>query len=231
MQENTVIEGVWAWLFSKGWTKKVRHLPGGSTITEGFDYQEVERMTRTFLNPVVDEVMTVHDWDFACDEKSDATVADQAEYTLSGNNGDCQDIINVRYDTDEEVLEKLNVLENDRRKPQKTGYGIYGWTAFGRSDDKSPIIIIHNTPTEAKTFKYRYRKKDLGLGDMPDSFDFVVVDAVCARFDRSLQVFADRSLARMIARYTVGGDEIDMLRINPLIEDGNVRRCSNQGGM
>ena len=52
------------------------------------------------LVPVaLDEVVVSYDWDFATDVADKDTVADQAEYTLEGNDDDCRDIINVRYGT------------------------------------------------------------------------------------------------------------------------------------
>jgi hypothetical protein len=171
-----------------------------------------------------------HDWDFACNEVSTTTTASTADYTCKGNNYDCRDIINVRYNSDLVVLDRLNVLSNDRRKPDKTGSGVYGWTQFKRSGDGYPIITIHNTPTESKTLKYRYRMKDRTLENIPDYFDYVINAMVKSRFDEVYMVPAEKLLASAIHKYRGGSDDYETLRLNPTIEDGNIRRYQNQGG-
>ncbi len=231
MQESTVINGIWAYLFANGKTEKIRYVQG-EKIETGLSRKEVENMVRSFLGPTVQRITRAYDWDFVCAEATDAFVASTSEYSLSGDNDDCMDIINIRWGTSSslEVLEKLNVLENDRRKGSETATGIYGWTAFGRSDDGFPLVQIHNTPTEANVFKYRYRKSGLTLSDIPADFDNVVIDDVLAQFDISLRPDANVSLKGMMDRYMVGGDEYETVRRDPVIEAGNIRRKGLQGG-
>jgi len=230
LQISTIADGIWAWLTILGRTIKVQKMPDGSTMTSGLDRQTVDRIVNSFVGPVVAQFVMAHDWDFACDEDSDTTVADTADYTLRGNNMDCRDIINVRYDSDLDVLDRLNVLSNDRRKPAKSGSGVYGWTWFKMSTDGFPVITIHNTPTEAKTFKYRYRKKDITIGDIPDYFDYVVNALMKARFQDDYYSLSERFLKEAIHKYRGGGDDYETVRLNPTIEAGNIRRCQNQGG-
>ena len=230
MQENQVINQVWAYLFSQGKTEKVMRAADGGTLMVGLSQQDVGRIVRSLLNPSVNKLMSAYDWPFAYAEATDATVVDQAAYTLSGDNDDCRDIINIRVGDDEDVLDKLNVLENDRRKPSKDGTGVYGWTEYGESDDGFPVIYFHNTPTSVETFKYRYRKKDLSLADWPDRYDYVMTDEVIGRLDPTMIVVAENSLSQMLSNYKIGGDEYQTIRRDPVIEAGNVRRAGLQGG-
>jgi len=236
VQINTVIEQLWSWLSSTGKTEH-KILVNGVVETVGLSRQQVERAAHNLIGPVVDEIITRHDWDFACDVVTDdTTVVNQSEYTFTGNSNDCRDIINIRYgDGRGVVLDELNTLKTDRREEETVSgaadtSGVYGYTLFGRSPDGFPKVQLFDTPTEAKTLKYRYRKKDLNIGNIPDSFGFVVRDFMRAEFDPGFQAKAENRLAGMIDRYKVGGDTPDVARLDPQIESGNIRRKANQGG-
>ena len=96
MQESTVINGIWGYLFSQGRTEKIRYVEG-QKLSIGFSRQDVERMVRSFLSPSVQRITKAYDWNFACTVTTDAFVAGTSEYTLRGNDEDCQDIINIRW--------------------------------------------------------------------------------------------------------------------------------------
>lgn len=235
MNVSTVVEQLWAWLKANG--KTVRAVKVGDTVDHvGLTRSEVEKGVNALLPPIVDEIVTAFDWDFACDVATDTSVVSQAEYTLRGNADDCRDIINIRYGSGRGVvIEPLNTLKTDRREGETVSgssdtSGVYGYTLFGRSDDGFPKIQLFDTPLEAKTITYRYRKKDLSLADIPDSFGYVVRDFLRAEYDPGYQTKAEHRLGRMIARYKVGGDTPDIARRDPVIEAGNVRRGEQQGG-
>lgn len=236
MQLNTVIEQLWSWLAATGKTVH-KVVINGVVETMGHSRQEVERAVHNLIGPIVDEIVTSHDWDFACDVVTDdTTVINQSEYTFTGNNNDCRDIINIRYGSGRGVvLDELNTLKTDRREGEdvanSTDVGsVYGYTPFGRSADGFPKVQLFDTPIEAKTLKYRYRKSGLNIGNIPDYFGFVVRDFMRAEFDPGYQAKAENRLAAMVARYKVGGDTPDVARLDPQIEAGNVRRKANQGG-
>lgn len=235
MQEQTVINQVWAWLFANG--KTHRHsVVKGQVIESGLERDEVEDITRSFLGVVVDRIATAHDWDFVCDEASTTSVISTTEYILRGNNDDCRDIINVRYGSGRgTVIERLNTLQTDRREGEsEAGVSdtekVYGYTVYGRSDDGFPQIKLFDSPASAETITYRYRKKDISLSVIPDEFGYVVRDMVLANFDSKYLGVAERRLGEMVNRYTVGGDEYETARMHPTIEAGNIRRRNNMGG-
>lgn len=236
MQINTAIDQLWVWLQGKNRTVH-KVMVNGQVESVGHTRQEVERAVQNLIGPIVDEIIMSHDWDFACDVTTSTSVIGTSEYTLTGKNSDCRDIIGIRYGSGRGyVLEELNVLQTDRREGESTAgtsdtSNAYGYTLYGRSPDGFPLIQIFDTPTSAETITYRYRKNGLNLNNIPDNFGFVVRDFLRAEFDdRYFAKAADR-LNEMIDRYKVGGDSPDVMRIHPEIERGNIRRGGLQGGM
>jgi hypothetical protein len=204
---------------------------GGLSQTVGISNDECSRMVRVFSQKVLSEIVRAADWDFLLDDADDTTVISQAQYTLKGNNDDCAEVINIRYGDNDAVLEKKNVLETDRRTPDQVDSGIYCWTIHGRSDQQFPIIEIHNTPTEAKAFHYRYRKLITALEQLPDYLNSLVYDGVIAEFYPEYVALYRASLDDAVGNYTRKGDEIDKFRKDPAIEAGNIRRSGDmQGG-
>jgi len=234
MQVNTVIAQLWAWLYGSNLTYK-KTVVNGQTIETGLKRDEVEGIVRDLIPAIIDQIVTPFDWDFTFDVATVSSVASTSEYTLRGNNDDCRDLINVRYGSGRGVvIERLETLETDRREGEDedttTTGNVYGYTVFGRSSDGFPIIQLFDTPTEADTITYRYRKSNLTLDNIPGEFGFVVRDYLRAEFRPEWSGVAEKRLDEMIARYSVGGDEINKVRMSPDIEAGNIRRVENQGG-
>jgi len=228
---------LWAWLFGNKMTYR-RLVINGQAVETGLKRDEANQMVNDLLPDIVSQIVTAHDWDFTLDEASTATVADTSVYILRGNSGDCRDIINIRYGSGRGiVIDKLNMLETDRREGEDTSSGtsadsggVYGWVPIGRSDDGYPRIKIYDTPGEAKTLTYRYRRSGLTVVDLPDEFGPTVLNFMIGQFKAEYLVLAERSLKEIIARYTVGGDEYETVRKDPVIEAGNIRRYNQQGG-
>lgn len=205
-------------------------------VEQGLNVDQVQKIVNDFLPVVVDRIIVSHDWDFACDVGTTTTVVGTSEYTLDGNAGDCRDIINIRIGTGRGlVIERLNTLKTDRREgsEETTNPGtVSGYTVYGRSTDGFPKIQLFDTPQEAQTLTYRYRKNGLTVENIPDEFGFVVRDMVLGQFKPEYIPLGDRGLREMVDRYSLGGDEIDVVRQDPIIEAGNVRRNNVlQGGM
>ena len=239
MQASTVVSSVWAWLYANGMTFRKISV-GGQTVEQGLNVDQVQNIVNDFLPVVVDRIIVSHDWDFACDVATTTTVAATSEYTLEGNAGDCRDIINIRHGSGRGVvLERLNTLKTDRREGEDTDDSgssdlgnVYGYTVYGRSTDGFPKIQIFDTPQEAKTLTYRYRKTGLTIENIPQEFGFVVRDMVLGQFKPEYIGLGEQKLGEMIGRYKLGGDEIDTIRLDPIVEAGNLRRNNVlQGGM
>lgn len=235
MKVLTAKQQLWAWLFSQGMTiKKVRM--GDQLVDSGLSQKDVFDAVDVLLPPIIDRIIMSFDWDFAVDVATTTTVSGTSEYELEGNSGDCRDIISVRYgDGRGTPIEEKVVADMDRREAETVSGaadagGVYAYTRFGRSDQGYPQIQLFDTPLEAKTLTYRYRKNGLTIESIPDEFGFVVRDFLRAEYRPEYESLAETRLNDMIARYEVGGDSPKTVRMHPTIEAGNIRRESNQGG-
>ena len=237
MQVHALKEMVWAWLFGQGKTYQSRVI-NGQTISSGMTRDDFDTIINSLVSPITERVVIAYDWDFVFSSESLTTTADESEYVLRGTNNDCRDIINIRYGTGRgEVIERLNYLEADRREggDESTGADpdssdVYGYVLHGRSDDGFPKIKLYDTPVRSNTLTYRYRKSGLSIADFPSEFDFVFRDFMIGQFEPSYFGLAERALDELKARYKIGGDEYETVRMHPTIEAGNIRRNDNMGG-
>lgn len=196
-------------------------------ITFGKDVQEMRDAVRRQVTDIVGQVITAHDWAFTLGVADKTTVANQAEYELKGSNKDCRDIINVRYGsgTSFRILDKLRPVDMDEMLTDRVVSGIGWWYVKGISSNGYPIVTIVSTPAGATdTIRYRYRKKDLGIGAFPDEFSPVLVYGVTARFVPEYYSVYERELDKMIDRYSAPGGEDNPAKLAPRIVRRNNRR-------
>ena len=122
------------------------------------------------LAVVIDEIVGMHDWDFAVKTYSDmSTVPGQVNYTITGKNNDLRDILNISYGG--KILQKMRPLDADDALDEgATLGGVKAWYSFERSTGNFPIVTIFDTPAEAKTLKIRYRILLIGYSLYPFCF-------------------------------------------------------------
>lgn len=237
MQQSALLDTLWAWLFGQGKSYKT-YMINNQRVEQGLKRQDFDVIARSLLDPIVERMANAYDWDFVFDEATESTEVDENEYTLSGNNDDCKNIVNVRFGSGRgKVLEKLNTLITDRREGYDSDITtsfdtgtVYGYTLQGRSDEGFPKIQIFDTPGEVKTLTYRYRRNGLSISEFPADFGYVVLDYMKAQFDPAFLMVAKSSMNELIARYKPGGDEIEHVRRDPVEEAGNIRRTNLGGG-
>ena len=235
MQQSALLDILWAWLFGQGKSYKT-YMMNGERVEQGMKQSDFRDICLTMLDPVIEQLSIAYDWDFIYDVGTETTVIDTSEYTLKGNNDDCRNIETVRYGPGRgTVLKQLDTLLTDRREGEETAGAsdsgdVYGYTLEGESDDGFPKIQLFDTPAEAKTLTYRYRKNGVSINEFPAEFGFVVRDYMIAQFDPSYLAVADRSLKELIGRYDPGGDEIVKVRRDTVDENRNIYRNTLTGG-
>lgn len=181
------------------------------------------------LKPLLDKIATAYDWDFVMEEYSTVTtVADDATYTLSGANKNLRDIVNIRYGDSKKVLTKIRALEADDLLSGGGSLGsVTAWYQYGLDDHGYPQIVLVDTPgTSGETLHVRYRKKEIGLKDFPDSFSQVMVDGIFGYLSDTKYIRFERSLGQMVRRYRGGGRDISLVGMDPHLSLGNARRAA-----
>lgn len=214
-------------MISKDQIKKIiPSTPEGKQIGDETYWSQV---IDAVMEPLLDKIATVYDWDFVMKEYSSVTtVADTASYTISGSNYDLRDIVNVRYGSDKKVLSQIRALEADDLLSDGNTLGsVQAWYQYGSDAKGYPIITLVDTPdTTGDALYIRYRKKDISLDDFPDSFSHVFVDGILGYLSDSKYLRFERSLKQMIKRYRVGGRDINLVGMDPHLSLGNSRRAA-----
>ena len=182
---------------------------------------------KAFVSLAINEVVTAYDWDFAIDEATEASVADQADYTLEGNDSDCRDIINIKYDG--ELMEKMRQVAWDEYIAGRTHSGVNTWILTAPVNGY-PTITIKTTPsTSDEDITYRYRRMSVPIQDIPDTFKPVLVSALAKRVAPEYTTIYEDDLEEMINRYAYGGGESDRIKQDPRVVRKNNRRCRLMG--
>jgi hypothetical protein len=230
VNEQSIKDFVWAKVYIAGKNERLVVDPAtGQKMTVGISRSECDTIVRSLIDKIGSEIVDAHDWDFKFDQATENTIANTAEYALKGNDNDAYDVVNIQYGDNDPVLEKLNVLETDRRAGDKDESGVYGWTQYGRSDDGFPQIQFVNTPTEVVQFHYRYRKL-VAASALDSRFDALLQTGVLSELLPEYRPLFERGLAKVIDAYAPGGDEYETVRMSPTVEQGNIRRKGLQGG-
>ena len=192
---------------------------------------------KAHIPSIVAEITASYDFPFTYSESTETVVVGTRDYTLEGEDGDCRDIILIKYgdgSDNDVVLDKKSISHQDRREgvtddDTTDDITIEGYAIIGE-EDHHPKIRLSGKPSETgKVLTYRYRKSDIKLTDISDVFRFVVIYGVAASILPSIWGVYDRALNKMISRYTVGGDSYDTVRLDPVIEAGNLRRAGSYG--
>ena len=185
-----------------------------------------------YIDLAVQEIATAHGWGFSTDEVVTATVANQQEYTLTGNSNDCHGVINIRYGTegtDEITLEKLSPLGKDAFMSGRTVTGVGYWVSDGHASGGYPKVKLYATPETVKPLTYRYWRSNIELGDIPDQFQYVIVSCVIKRMVPGFDRQYEKDLKRMISQYDVGGNEPLIVKRDPTARKNNNRRTGLNG--
>lgn len=190
----------------------------------GLPTSDKKKAVENLFPIALNEITMSYDWDFTLDEASTVTVANQADYTLKGNDNDCRDIINVKYSG--ELITKMSPVEYDKFMVDRTHTAHDIWMPNGR-DGGFPSITIASTPTAAGTaITYRYRLKNITLADFPNEFDYVIISTIVKHLIPEYTAQFAYDLRTMIDRHETGGGESNQVEQDWKITRGNNRRAS-----
>lgn len=195
------------------------------TIPQG---QKAEAIN-SYIPVVVNEIAVSHDWDFVTDVADESSVVSQAGYALQGNHHDCREIINVRYGSDLDMLKKMRPIDMDEFETNRDLTGVGWWVPSGKDSGGYPKITLYATPTAVATIRYRYRKRNISLGDLPEQFHHIVISGVIKSFFPEYKGLFDRELAEMKDYYDYGESGEHPARRDPVLVDRNNTRANLYG--
>ena len=107
--------------------------------------------------------------------------------------------------------------------------GIGFWVHDGRASGGFPKVKIYATPSSAETMTYRYLRNNVGIGDIPNQYSYVIVSAVLKRLLPSFSGQYEVDVRRMIDSYTRQGNSPMIVRRDPVAVKRNNERAGMNG--
>lgn len=195
----------------------------------GLNNTELTTMVSEHTDSAIYEVALAYDWDFAIKETTTTTTADESDYTLEGDDHDCLQVADLKYDTGETLLkEKTHAWVNDYLTRNNLATPTF-WIRNGRSGNY-PVIRIVAEPTESDIqLKYRYWRSGIKLSMFPDLFKPLLVSAIAKHLIPAYADVFEGDLARAISGYTRSAGGTDIAVLDPVITKGNQRRANLHG--
>lgn len=172
---------------------------------------------RAFLPVVLDEIIMSFGWDFATDEADATSVAEQAEYVLKGNKGDCRAIVNVKFGSTPTLIDRMSQVDMDELLVGRTITTVQYWVDDGITQGFPQIKLVDAPDTANLTIRYRYWKKNIGLSEFPNEWGGVVASAVVKEMAPEYWPIYQSKLNDMKDKYRPSGGEDNPAKLDPHI--------------
>jgi len=195
------------------------------------DPQTKKDVIDEWLQPTVDEIAAAYEWDFVLNETtlSGGSVAAQAQYTLPGDSTDALEIVTIKYGSDENILKKMHPIDIDEFLHKRSHSSTDFWVPEGRVNN-FPRVRLVAAPAESSTqIKYRYRRKNIALSNLPDNFSRVVAMGVARNLDENLNGLYEDALDFMIDNYTATQSNERVVHLDPMLVMKNNWRSRSMG--
>jgi len=196
----------------------------------GLTVNELEQELIKMAPSAIIEVAAAYEWDFAIEESSTVTVANQASYVLKGESKNATNIASVRYSSTTQLLQKMTVVAMEKTLSRHTVNTPSFWTPDGRSD-KYPKIKIISTPLESGTaITYKYWRSNVQLSEFSPVFDYLLTIALAKKMLPGLnRSIYPGVLADTIDMYDRGAGEVDVTVQDSAVINQNIRRSNMYG--
>ena len=212
-------------------TRKVIDADGHLQVVS-IDEAQKRKAAEAYLPIVVNKASTAHDFNFACDwtTVSGGTVANQADYNLTGKSNDARAIVRVLYGAYETALEYKRQADIDTSLSGLERPTSVMWWTDAMPVNGLPTVTLIGTPTVAgEQIKYRYWKTGITPEQWPDGEIGVIVDGVVARFLPEFREVYKDSLNSMIAGYLTPKNASQPMPLNTQLAWLNRLRNSRHG--
>lgn len=122
---------------------------------------------------------------------------------LTGKSSDARDVYTITWGSTKKLLRKYDEYEKDVSFSGTSITGTpFGWMRRENKGTDFPQVEILGAVASGDTINYRYLRNQIGIGDWPVSWGFVLVDQVLKRLNRPMfTTTAKESLNRMIDFY------------------------------
>lgn len=181
---------------------------------------------KAILPIVLDEVVMSYGWDFACDEAdySGGTVADQATYVLTGNSNDCRAVVNIKYGSDLDLLDKMSQIDVDEWLTDRTQSAVAIWVPDGITRGFPQIKLVGAPSDAGDTIRYRYWKNNITVASFPNEWAGVLVAGIVKEMVPEYTPIYRMKLNDMMDNYNPAGGEDNPAKLDPIMVLRNNKR-------
>lgn len=175
----------------------------GKVLVEPIPPDQLRSTVDMYVPMTVSEAVRDYDFDFACDYTQTTSTINDPTYVLKGRTDDCAYVVNVRYGSDEKLLDQYNDTDMDGILSglSSGSGGVEAWY-LSRLVNNFPEITLVSTPTATgDVIKYRYVKKNVSELNWPEEFGKVLIFGVAAMLAPNYQALYERGLQRMAKFY------------------------------
>lgn len=209
--------------------KLAKFVKADGTLVELVKADQKKAAIDEFVNVAFSDIVLASDWPFVQATVEMATVANQSEYEVTGNSSDCRNILNIKYESENAFpLEKISNVRADQRFAGSLT-SVLGWTPNGWSNG-FPRFKLLGAPTVADIPIFvRYRRKNIGFGEIPDEFQKTFVLCTAAYLQPTYGGEAQEALKQMINIFDPSGGEEDPVIMDAQWRQSNVARSRMHG--
>lgn len=198
-------------------------------VIEELNVDDKRSSIEALFESVQKDILISFDWPFAIKEATENSVEGQASYQLKGEDDDARQIINLRFGSDNKLLDKRRLVDMDEYLEGRTISSVTFWIEDGFFDGFPKVRLVSSPTSTGETITYRYRAKEIALSSFPSEFEQAFIYGIAAVIAPSYLVFFNKALDRLIDSYNYGGGEDDQVKQDPVIIYKNNRRSIKFG--
>ena len=181
--------------------------------------------------PTIDQIAAAYEWDFVLDETtfSGGTTSGTSQYTLKGTASNAMEIVTIKYGSNENVLKKMHPIDIDEFLHKRSHTSTDFWVPDGRVNTFPRVKLVATPSGTSKQIKYRYRRNNITLSDLPNNFGRVVAMGIARNLDENLDGLYQDALEFMIDNYTATQVNERVVHLDPHLIDLHNWRSRNHG--
>lgn len=139
---------------------------------QGISMVELKKNLQLHVPMAISAVALAHEWDFSArTETNVTTVSGTSEYTMTGDDRNCQQVISVTYGDDEAQIASITYPKLREIQAYSTPSPFQYWVPEGRASGTLPRIKIVGTPDAGSVLTYRFYRSDIDIMEIPSSLN------------------------------------------------------------
>lgn len=180
----------------------------GVPIVVPYPASDKRAAVEAYLPSVLQAAAAEFDFDFVCKitTHTGGSTINVADYTFTGDDNNCADVIDILYGSNELMLVHLSAADMDRYlsnlEADERPVEVEVWTEKGRTNGFPTVHLVGTPDATGETMKYRFRRNNVTIEEWPEGFVDVLIDGTLKRFIPDYLLIYKDSVRRMIDHYS-----------------------------